>query len=672
MKKKKNIIIITISTLVLIGVGIGLFFLLNDKNKLTILERNWINDNINTVQNINIINDGNVFGKNGSGVFYNFLDDFSKEYSLKINPITYNIGDNTSGISFGVKNEVSDNDLVFYEDHYVIIGKNEEVIPSIDNLSGKTIGILSNDLSYVSKYITKANNITFKTFDTVDDVAKALSKDLNYAVVPLMQYLDKILMNNRHVIYHLSDVKIYYTMQQDDSYLSRILAKFYHKWEDFDLYFNSCQFTTFKNALEISDTDIDAIRSVAYKYGFVNTSPYEVIMGGKYGGIVGVFLRKFSDFSKIEFNFVRYKNFNKFTNAIEKKEIDLYFNYYNFTDNYHSTNGIPITYTVALRRDNHAVVDSVYSLLGKTVYVRKDSLIYDYLKNISGIKIETFSNQKELFKLNKKDVYLVIDKNTFDYYSSDELSNYTARFSQNINGEYHFKTKENDTLYRLLNAYMDIIDNKETILEGLNNHYDTVKTGVVMSKVAEYIIYLVIIAVIVILIIIRNSKRITIAKKIRKDDKLKFIDQLTSLKNRNFLNENISIWNNNTIYPQTIIVIDLNKIQEINDIDGYNEGDKQIKMAANVLIKTQLDNSEVMRTDGNEFVIYLVGYSQKQVTNYIHKLTKEFKKLPYEHGAEIGYSMIVDDIKTIEDALNEAVDAMKKQKSDGSEKKAKK
>lgn len=672
MKKKKNIIIITISTLVLIGVGIGLFFLLNDKNKLTILERNWINDNINTVQNINIINDGNVFGKNGSGVFYNFLDDFSKEYSLKINPITYNIGENTSGISFGVKNEVSDNDLVFYEDHYVIIGKNEEVIPSIDNLSGKTIGILSNDLSYVSKYITKANNITFKTFDTVDDVAKALSKDLNYAVVPLMQYLDKILMNNRHVIYHLSDVKIYYTMQQDDSYLSRILAKFYHKWEDFDLYFNSCQFTTFKNALEISDTDIDAIRSVAYKYGFVNTSPYEVIMGGKYGGIVGVFLRKFSDFSKIEFNFVRYKNFNKFTNAIEKKEIDLYFNYYNFTDNYHSTNGIPITYTVALRRDNHAVVDSVYSLLGKTVYVRKDSLIYDYLKNISGIKIETFSNQKELFKLNKKDVYLVIDKNTFDYYSSDELSNYTARFSQNINGEYHFKTKENDTLYRLLNAYMDIIDNKETILEGLNNHYDTVKTGVVMSKVAEYIIYLVIIAVIVILIIIRNSKRITIAKKIRKDDKLKFIDQLTSLKNRNFLNENISIWNNNTIYPQTIIVIDLNKIQEINDIDGYNEGDKQIKMAANVLIKTQLDNSEVMRTDGNEFVIYLVGYSQKQVTNYIHKLTKEFKKLPYEHGAEIGYSMIVDDIKTIEDALNEAVDAMKKQKSDGSEKKAKK
>ena len=69
-----------------------------------------------------------------------------------------------------------------------------------------------------------------------------------------------------------------------------------------------------------------------------------------------------------------------------------------------------------------------------------------------------------------------------------------------------------------------------------------------------------------------------------------------------------------------------------------------------------------MRTDGNEFVIYLVGYNQKQITNYIHKLNKEIKKLPYDFGAEFGYSVIDDDIKTIEDAMNEAVEDMKKQK----------
>ena len=136
----------------------------------------------------------------------------------------------------------------------------------------------------------------------------------------------------------------------------------------------------------------------------------------------------------------------------------------------------------------------------------------------------------------------------------------------------------------------------------------------------------------------------------------------SSVRFRDEVNKNYKEWSNNTIYPQAIIVMDLNHVQSINDIKGYEEGDKQIKAAANVLIKTQLDNSDIIRTDGNEFVVYLVGYSQKQLTNYIHKLNKELKKLPYNYGAEFGYSMIIDDIKTIEDALNEATKALKKQK----------
>ena len=38
--------------------------------------------------------------------------------------------------------------------------------------------------------------------------------------------------------------------------------------------------------------------------------------------------------------------------------------------------------------------------------------------------------------------------------------------------------------------------------------------------------------------------------------------------------------------------------------------------------------------------------------------------MPYEYGAEFGYSMIIDDIKTIEDAINEAVEQMKAQKKE--------
>jgi len=116
-----------------------------------------------------------------------------------------------------------------------------------------------------------------------------------------------------------------------------------------------------------------------------------------------------------------------------------------------------------------------------------------------------------------------------------------------------------------------------------------------------------------------------------------------------------------------MIVIDLNNIAFLNDRKGYEAGDRQIAAMANILIKTQLDNSDIMRTNGNEFLVYLVGYQQKHIVNYIHKLTKEMKKLPYEYGAAIGYSMITDDIKSIEDAINEALDEMKKQKAKSKE-----
>ena len=67
----------------------------------------------------------------------------------------------------------------------------------------------------------------------------------------------------------------------------------------------------------------------------------------------------------------------------------------------------------------------------------------------------------------------------------------------------------------------------------------------------------------------------------------------------------VNLWNNNKVYPQTMIVIDLNNVQHINDTLGYEEGDKQIKAVASVLIKTQRDNTEIMRTDGDEFIIKL-------------------------------------------------------------------
>ena len=257
-----------------------------------------------------------------------------------------------------------------------------------------------------------------------------------------------------------------------------------------------------------------------------------------------------------------------------------------------------------------------------------------------------------------------MDLNRYESYKDNILKKYVIRYTQTLDLTYKYRVKTDNNFNKILNKYLEILDNNQVRYSGLNSYFITKQSGTFLGAIAKYILLLFAIFIIVFYFLYKKSKKIKIAKKIKKEDKMRFIDQLTSLKNRNYLNENLDNWNKNTIYPQAVIVLDLNKLQEINDTLGYEKGDIQIKACANILIKTQLDNSDIIRTDGNEFLIYLVGHEVKQITSYIHKLNKEFKKLPYDNGVSIGYSMITDDVKSVEDATNEAVEQVKNQKEE--------
>ena len=128
MKKKSKIIIIIISLIVIIVGGIIIYKIFSDKTRLNIIERNWINDNVSTIQNVNVLNDNAVFGNIGKGVYFDFIEDFSKEYNIDINPVAVKTGDNPSGLTLGYSNNYEEKDIVFYEDHYVVLSKTYELI----------------------------------------------------------------------------------------------------------------------------------------------------------------------------------------------------------------------------------------------------------------------------------------------------------------------------------------------------------------------------------------------------------------------------------------------------------------------------------------------------------------------------------------------------------------
>ena len=673
MKNKLRYIVIGVITLiVLIIVGLFIYNTLNDKNKITVNEKKWINANLSTLQNTYIINNSSIFADNGYGVFYDFMSDFSKEYSIKINPITYNYGENNYDDGFKITNTVDDNSVVFYTDYYVLVSKNYESITDASKIKDYSIGVAQNDYNYIESYVD-AKLVAFNTYKDLEAAFEGTAEDgtkIDYMLVPRFLYLNFVVGKDYKFIYHFSDIKAYYVFQmKNDDTFSSIIKKYFNNWKKNKLAksYNNHYLSSLTNSLNLSEKDVTNIKSKVYQCGFVNNSPYELLTSGTYGGIVSEYLQNFSNLTGVEFKFTKYKDFSTFANAINNANVDIYFNYYNLTNNYKNIDtNMNINYVVVAKDTNDLVVNSLNSLQYKDVYVLEDSMLYDLISKVPNININKYKDTNELSKIVKNNGVVILDNETYNFLKQSSLKNYSVRYYGSSSSTYSFKLNTDDAFYNLFRAYVMLQDKQSIKIEGLYNHDKLVTRGKVFMSVARYILLMLVSLVIILSLLFKHRRRtkVKISKKIKKEDKIKYIDQLTSLKNRNYLNDNIDAWNKNRVYPQATIIIDLNKVQEINDTKGYEEGDRQIKAASNILIRTQLDNSDIMRTDGNEFLIYTIGYEKRSIESYIRKLIKEFKDLPYDYSAIITYSMIEDDVKTIEDSINDAVLEMKEKKQE--------
>lgn len=668
MKKVKKIIIIIIISIVLVGgVVFGFYKLFKNENSLTIAEKTWISNNKNSVYTINVPNDINVFGKNGAGVFFDFISSLDEDLSLKLNSSVYSINSSNDALGFNVDTSYDTRDLLIYIDYFVLVNKDGNSVINLSDISDKTVGILSKDLSYVSSYYIMSN--TIKSYDTSDALFKGLDdNEVSYVIVPLTQYKDTIVSKSYNVSYFFNDAKVYYYLHLgSDETLNSIITKYYNTWIDSEYgdSYNRNNYSLFISSLKISDIEEDELTDKNYSFDYLVNQPYELLSRGEFTGVVSEYLKSFTEFSDIEFEYTKVKKFSNLKSDVSKKRIDLYFNQYNYSSNYSSINiNFNIDYYLISNRGVKLNIDSLKSYNG-VVYVEENSMLYEYLSGYSNITTKTYSKLSKVKSLVKKDNVVLVDKLSYDNYLVDNLSNVHILLEDTVDSKsytFNYKNGE-DVFYKLFSSYVNTLNPKEVVDSSLDTYFKTYEAGSRTVKLARYIIMLIIVILVGVYFLIKSKKRIVLNTKVKNNEKIRYVDMLTSLKNRNYLNDRMEIWNQNTVYPQAVVVLDLNNVKYLNDTFGHEEGDKQIKAAANALFKTQLENTELLRTDGNEFMVYLVGYSEKQVVSYIKKLLKEFKKLPYEYGVAIGFSMISDDLKLVEDAFNEATLMMRKNKS---------
>lgn len=675
MNKKRILLLSLILSLVAaLVIGIYVIFVKQDKKTtLTIVEKQWIENNKNDVIDLSIINNIPIFTYNGEGLVFDYLDSLETNTGLNFNKLSFDKDATpTSDYAFTIKNQVEDNDVLVYEDNYVIISKTNKKFNNLDKISPMTIGVVKDDLNNVSYYLGKNKNLSFKSYASVANLLVAAnSNEVNAIVLPKTMYLKEIVENDKLTIsYNITEMKKYLVLHLgDNKKLNRILKKYYKKWsrDSYDVSFNDHFAKDYFEFKQIYEQEKANFRSKRYSYGFVESAPYDSLVNNQLVGINDEIIKQFAKMSDIEISYQRYKNNEELVKAFNENKIDFYANASSINDFKMDVSNTVELYdnpVVVLSESNDIIINSEMSLDNYEVATIKDSKIENYLKN-NKIDTKTYNNIKELLRKKHKTDLLVIDKATYDLYMHSQLKKYKILYIMNIDNSYTF-TSRSISSNKVFNEFLSFfISYKNT-----NDFTKDIKTSMFQESIKSNK-NLIIIIVILILVVIAST--IVLIKKlmpkkpkisISKEDKLKYIDMLTSLKNRNFLNDSIEKWDNSGIYPQAIIVVDLNNIAYINDNYGHEEGDNIIREAASILIQTQVEKSEIIRTNGNEFLIYLVEYNEKQVVSYIRKLNKEFKELKHGFGAALGYSIINDELKTVDDAINEATLDMRTNKEE--------
>lgn len=673
MKKKKNInkkkLLLIALPLVILAVITAIALSVNKSNNekgvFSLLEKRWIEKNKNTSVDVSVLNDIPIFGEEGEGVFFDFLDDFSKETGIKFNMIPYKLGATPdSKYSFEMKSNsnLKSSELLFYSDEYALVSKDNKRVKRISDLKNVTIGALETDIDSIRSSFEDNDSIIYNSYNSVDAIIEALqANDIVYAVIPKTIYINKVFANNFYIVHNIPELnnECILNINGSDSTLNSIFRKYYTRWskKKLEKSYNKRLLTLYFESKEIDDVTIANFEGKEYTYGYVKNLPYESKINDDFIGYNSEILDGFAKSMNITFKIKEYNSVRDLTTNLNNEKVDLAFNYYNFEDlanNFDETVSPYKEKVIVLTHVNNTktIVPSLKSLKNQDVSMI-DNKLSDYIAQKYGANVKEYKKPGSLFNSLNENSIVVLDYNVYDNYRNSELNNFKIVYEDELDDiDYNFIVLNKSNNKGFVGLFKFYISNIEPDLYMARAKVKLAKDSKKIDLTFVYILVGLFILLGISLIYIKIKYN---NNKISKNDRLKYVDSLTSLKNRHYLNKNYEKWQSNKIYPQAIIIVNVNKVGHINDVYGHNEGDMVLKKAANILMNNQLEQSDIVRTNGDEFLIYLIGYEENKVIAYMRKLNKEFKNIPYNFGATLGYSMITNDVKTIDDAINEAV-----------------
>ena len=156
--------------------------------------------------------------------------------------------------------------------------------------------------------------------------------------------------------------------------------------------------------------------------------------------------------------------------------------------------------------------------------------------------------------------------------------------------------------------------------------------------------------------------------KKEKQEKIRYLshhDQLTTLFNRHFFEEQLSLLDIEDNLPFTIVMADVNGLKLTNDAFGHKAGDQLLTTVATILKKECRSTDIVARVGGDEFVILLPRTTSCETEKMINRVHSSINKETNENviiSVSFGWETKVTPEQSIHEILSKAEEHMYRKK----------
>jgi len=577
---------------------------------------------------------------------------------------------------------------------YVVFARKDTAIQTLGDLDGKRVGFIAND--FVKEQLPlEYQNIHYGSIEFSDQalgLKALLAGQVDGFITSGGGVENEFLFNNPELamIAELQSITsdMTFAVLKEKSVLASIINKYIGQRKvQIQAIAGDANRVYSRKILRLTEAELnwleqkgEAVVGVAEDY-----LPFDLYQDGQYRGIAGETLKRISDIIGIRFKVVS----GPFAEIYEKARtgsIDVlniaktddrlrYFRY---------PRPISTERDIIVGLKTSAPVQDVYGLEDQRVAVIDGFWHEEYLrKNLKKARIVKTTDIMESLRLVRqgKADYLIENPTVVEFYINGlGFSDLVKRGNTSKDSFVYFGVNRNQPeLASIIDKVLTLVRFEDVKYAGIQSvpTLQNEESRQLVMIVVGLVLALCAILFVTIRIVRSLSEQKAKTQILQEREHLLYTDTLTGFHNRNYLSH-VKEKLENGVFPQAVMVADLNNLKRVNDGSGHAAGDALLVLFAS-LIRQQFPKGSLFRVGGDEFLVVLNNTSEAQAAQGIEQLQMRCRETGHAGAggellcpsAAMGYAIrntaqdVLDDVMRVADQrMYEAKALMKKRRTD--------